>query len=434
MPISVLIAGLLMLYLALFPALFAYLAHRARYSLPEYWLVIVPFLWASTDYLRTTLFTGFPWCLLGYNQYSFLPAAQIAAIGGVYAVSALVALGSCFVIWIIKRDSRKATSASVAIALTLTAGALVIPTSKHASTGRSFTVGIVQPGTPPLLEYREFIESAMQRHVELTKRLKNTDVIIWPENSLVHDVALFPFFRNNIGDAAKAAGAPILINSVEYAGQDVFNSSLLVFPGGRLSRRYDKMHLVPFGEYVPIRRVFFFAGKFLREVSDFSKGKERVLFNVHGTQFASAICYEIIYAGEVAAFVRDGAEFIVTQSNDSWFEGTVMPYQHHAMAVFRAIENRRWLVRSTNSGISSIINPAGQCILRLENGRSDSVSAKIEPIDSLSIFARSHDAFAITCVLLSLCVAAPARIKNIFHRRLRHEEMTPEYKRRLHDG
>jgi len=419
------IAGLLIAYLSLFPALFSLLLYAGRRRLPRSWPLLAPFLWAGTEYLRTTVLTGFPWCLLGYSQYSFLAAAQPASLGGVYLVSALVVLGSVLLYALLRRDLVTVGATGAVIAIALAAGAVAVPHPSRGAEGE-LRVGVVQPGTPALLDSDRVLEETMKRHLELTRSLPGCDLIVWPENSLVRGLTSGGFQHEIMAGAAAEVGCPILVNTIEYAGQDVFNSALLVRPDGSLSPRYDKMHLVPFGEYVPLSRVLFFAGKFLQEVSDFSAGDRRILFDVRGIRFGSAICYEIIYPDEVAAFAREGAEFLVTQSNDTWYAGTVMPYQHHAMAVFRAIENRRYLVRATNSGISSIVDPAGRVTRATPVGGAAAFRAAIGVSSRLSPYTRSHDAFALVCVVVAAGVALSAMPVGRLRRKSRVETMQNE--------
>lgn len=396
-PTAILVTALLVAYLSLFPALFAWLVRRASREWPVMWLGLVPLLWTATEYLRATLFTGFPWCLLGYSQQPLLPVVQVASLGGIYAVSALVATGAVLAVAV---SQRRLGWGCAAVALI--AGAIVWgrhEVSRFPEAGRTIRVGLVQPCAPPIIQGVEEAEGAMDRHILLTRRLGGVDLVVWPENSLLRDVSRFAYFRDNVGDAARRVRSPILVNSIEDDGFQVYNSAILVTPRNPSYPRYDKMHLVPFGEYVPIRRVLFFAGKMLREVSDFSPGRRRVLFSAAGARFATAICYEVIYPAEVAAFVRDSAEFLVTQSNDGWYGNTVMPYQHQAMATVRAIENRRYLIRATNSGISSIVDPGGRIIAISGIDDPTTLVADIRPSSQLSLYTRHGDVFAIVCLI-----------------------------------
>ncbi|MEW6363856.1 MAG: apolipoprotein N-acyltransferase [Acidobacteriota bacterium] len=404
MLVAVLVTMLFVLYLALFPMIFAWAVRRVKDRWAAIWLGLAPFVWVGTEHLRTWLFTGFPWCLLGYSQASLLPVAQVASLGGVYAVSLLAAMVSAGLFALYNRQVGLGACAIAGVALFAAWGRLQL--SSYPAAGSSLRIGVVQPCAPPVLASLEETAASMDRHVRLTREIPSADLIVWPENSLVRDVSQFRFFRENIRAAASGARAPILVNSIEEVGPDVYNSSVLVSPANEEYPRYDKMHLVPFGEYVPLKSVLRFAGKVLQEVSDFSPGQRRVLFEVAGARFACAICYEIIYPGEVAAFVRDGAVFLVTQSNDSWYGNTVMPPQHNAMAAFRAIENRRYLVRATNSGISSVVDPAGRVVTSTRLGDATAFAAEVRPSREFSPYTRSHDAFAWACLALSLAALA----------------------------
>lgn len=397
-PVAWAVTGLFVAYLSLFPAVFAWVGSRVRVEFPGSWLALTAIIWVACEYLRATLFTGFPWCLLGYSQHDFLPAAQVASIGGIYAVSAVVAAGSVVVVAVMSRRRVLAITLAGIVAAAIAWGRYEM--SRYPEPGRTLRVGLIQPCAPPIISRSDESEAAMQRHLALTARLGIVDLVVWPENSLLRNVSEFAYFREHLMRASARAGAPILVNSIEDTGWEVFNSTVLVTPADPTYPRYDKMHLVPFGEYVPLRTAIFFAGKILHEVSDFSPGRKRVIFDAAGIRVASAICYEIIYPGEVAAFVRDGAELLVTQSNDSWYGETAMPHQHQAMAAFRAIENRRYLVRATNSGVSSVVDAAGRTIVATALGDVTAVAAEVRPSSRLTLYSRSHDLLARACAVL----------------------------------
>lgn len=398
-PVAWAVTGLFVAYLSLFPAVFAWAGSRVRVGFQAAWLPLSPLIWVACEYLRTTLFTGFPWCLLGYSQHDLLAAAQVASIGGIYAVSAVVALGSVVVVTAMTRRQTLTLALAGIVVGTIAWGRYEM--SRYPEPGRTLRVGLVQPCTPPIISRSDESEAAMRQHLALTARLHDVDLVVWPENSLLRNVSEFDYFRERLVRASARAGAPILVNSIEDTGWEVFNSTVLVTPAQPKFPRYDKIHLVPFGEYVPLRKALFFAGKILNEVSDFSPGRKRVIFDAAGVRVASAICYEIIYPGEVVAFVRGGAELLVTQSNDSWYGNTGMPHQHQAMAAFRSIENRRYLVRATNSGISSVVDAAGRTIVATALGDVTAVAAEVRPSSRLTLYARSHDLLARACVLLS---------------------------------
>lgn len=403
---GVAVAAVLILYLSLFPALFSVLLRRAASIWPVWWPLAAPLLWAGLEHLRTVLFTGFPWCLFGYSQIAFLPAAQAASIGGVTLVSALLVAGSAGICAAFHRLRVPAVATCATVVFATVGGWISLRSDLGADGQSALRVGVVQPCAPPLFERIDDVAESMATHVELSRRLAGVDLIVWPENSLLRNVSTNTYFRHSLEQIVDEVGAPVLVNSIEDAGGRVYNSAVLVsarregpFP------RYDKRHLVPFGEYVPLRSVLFFAGKILREVQDFSPGERRELFDVAGCKLASAICYEIIYPGEVAAFVRDGAQVLVTQSNDTWYGDTVMPHQHQAMAAFRAIENRRYLVRVTNSGISSVVDPAGHTVIATALNEPAAIAATVRASSRLSIYSRSHDALAWIGVLIVLILA-----------------------------
>jgi apolipoprotein N-acyltransferase len=182
----------------------------------------------------------------------------------------------------------------------------------------------------------------------------------------------------------------------------MFNSALVVDPGGAVVGRYDKIHLVPFGEYVPLRDLLFFAGKLTREVGDFSRGSERYVFDLNGTRVGVFICYESIYPGEVRQFAANGAQVLVNISDDGWFGRTGAPAQHMQQARMRALENHRWVLVSTNSGLTVSIDPLGRVVKMATPDVRTVLVAPFSPLSETTIYTRYGDFFAWICVVISL--------------------------------
>jgi apolipoprotein N-acyltransferase len=197
---------------------------------------------------------------------------------------------------------------------------------------------------------------------------------------------------------------PILLGSdqIEHAQPPrYYNSAFLVGGDGATAGVYRKMHLVPFGEYVPLQRVFFFAGHLVEAVSDFSAGTEAVLLPVRGHVISTAICYEIVYPDLVRRFVRGGSELLTTITNDAWFGKTSAPYQHFVQASMRAIEEGRYLVRSANTGVSGIVDPYGRVVQQTGLYTQATVVGEARFLSDATVYSRTGDAFAYACVLLT---------------------------------
>ena len=183
---------------------------------------------------------------------------------------------------------------------------------------------------------------------------------------------------------------------------EYFNSAQVIDPHGKPVGRYDKIHLVPFGEYVPFRDLLFFAKKLTREVGDFSRGTERKVFDLNGARYGAAICYESIFPGEMREYTASGAQVLVVISNDSWYGDSAAPLNHLEMTRMRAIENHRWVLLDTNSGITASIDPFGRIVRQAPRNVSTALVAPYTPQIESTFYARNGDVFAWFCVVISL--------------------------------
>jgi apolipoprotein N-acyltransferase len=210
---------------------------------------------------------------------------------------------------------------------------------------------------------------------------------------------------------AREAGVPILMSSPDQVGPGVFeNSAFLVTQTGEIQGKYSKRHLVPFGEYVPLRRIFFFLDKLAVPVGDFIPGREVTVFRGPYGRFGVSICYEVIFPDEVREEVASGAEFLVNITNDAWFGRTSAPYQHLAMAAFRAVENNVYMVRAANTGISAIIEPSGRIAESAGLYVDAAFVGRIRPGGGRTFYTRYGDVFAWLCAAAAAaCVAAARR-------------------------
>jgi apolipoprotein N-acyltransferase len=191
----------------------------------------------------------------------------------------------------------------------------------------------------------------------------------------------------------------------------MFNSAALVGPQGNLQARYDKVHLVPFGEYVPFPTLLRFAGKLTREVGDFVPGKERLPLRVNGYALGAFICYEAVFPDDVRRFARAGAQVFVNISNDGWFGQTAAPLQHLTMARMRAVENRRWLLRATNTGITAAIDPYGRVLAQAQPGVRTAIDVPYHLESGTTFYTRHGDWFAYACAIISLALVLAATVQ-----------------------
>jgi apolipoprotein N-acyltransferase len=199
----------------------------------------------------------------------------------------------------------------------------------------------------------------------------------------------------------------------EQAWHD-YNSALIVGADGARVGRYDKIHLVPYGEYVPYKELFSFAHKLTGRVSEFTRGDERKVFRLNGHRYGVFICYESVFADEVREFARLGAEVLVNISDDGWYGDTSAPWQHLNMARMRAIENRRWILRDTNNGITAAIDPYGRVRQSIPRHQADALPAGFGFLDDLTFYTVHGDVFAWLCVVLAAGLVGWAGRKLLF--------------------
>jgi apolipoprotein N-acyltransferase len=239
-----------------------------------------------------------------------------------------------------------------------------------------------------------------------------TDLILWPESPApfyYND----PQFRTAMSSLAREAQAPIIVGNTAFepdpsskSGSSPRNRATFINSDGTVAGHYDKMHLVPFGEYTPYKSLFFFAGNLLEEVGLFAPGTERTVFTTGGHTFGTFICYESIFGNEVREFTKKGAEVLVNISNDGWYGDTSAPWQHLNMVRMRAIENHRWILRSTNTGVTASITPYGRVIAAAPRHIRTSIRVGFAYEHDLTFYAAHGDLFAYACALVTTIALA----------------------------
>jgi len=385
-------------------------------------LVLAPVLWVAVEFGRTMI-TGYPWNLLGTVQINNISLTRIATATGVYGISfeiLLVNAGFAAAFIARRRARRILLIASLVACVALQASEFVHPPALPAPG----TALLVQPNlklmqqwtparfTATLAELRD--RSLPSPSESLGDPL--ADLIVWPESPapfLVTD----PQFRSTISQIATQAHAHVIVGAIGVASegnglqpQQVFNSAALITPNGRWTGRYDKIHLVPFGEYVPFKDLFSFARQLTREVGDFVPGTRRTVFDLGRYRVGAFICYESIFPGEVRQFAANGAQLFVNLSNDEWFGHSAAPVQHLNQARMRAVENRRWLLRATNTGITAAIDPYGRVVDQAPRDLLTAFHAPFGLITQTTFYTRHGDWFSWLCVIISmvaLVVGAP---------------------------
>ncbi len=444
--------GVLGCYLALYPAVWGGWISWLSSRRPGWIWWGAPAGWTALEYLRTYLLTGFPWNLLGVSQARSLPLIQIASVTGVYGVTFLVVLANAGLAgWILsfRRSAgipkRPFGRWGPVLLTALVIGGVWVWGYRTLRTGRKqpfpeapLKVTLVQGG---ILQELKWDPSRAASHFQTYLNLSRQalagapDLIIWPESALPFYLEEQKNVQRLLGRLA-AEGKTYLLLGGDYRTPSVphrfYNSAYFFSPGPVPWGRYDKVHLVPFGEYTPLKRFFPFLSRVVPWEDDFSAGEGIRLFRITpspsdpagGIEMGVLICFEDIFPDLARTMVGRGASLLVNITNDAWYGRTVAPFQHAYASVFRAVENRAYLARATNTGYSCVIDPWGKVVGEViddEGERlfvSDWRTVVIYPGRSGSFYTRQGDVFSWLCVVFSLTasvgsVLVPGRRKVI---------------------
>lgn len=392
-------------------------------------------LWVVLEYVRMYLFTGFPWLLLGYSQWQKLPLIQIASVGGVYAVSFLIIWGNIVIFLLLQEKNymklRCIINTAVfvlCISFTLLLGKISITRNMIGSSKNFLSFSLLQGNIDQYRKWDNAYENDIAgSYAGLTGKaaLHSPDLIIWPETA-------FPGFfeeidkRNWLDNLVKSSKTSHLVSAASEMDGKFYNSSFLLTSEAKLAGRYDKKHLVLFGEKVPFQKLL---GRFisvLNKLGGFTEGqgnsvvafKKNVGSNTDTVTLylGISICFEAIFPALIRQSVRDGAQVLINVTNDAWYLKTAAAYQHLIMNVFRAVENNRFLLRSANTGITAVIGPTGAIIAQTELFETTLLNGVCSMDSSQTFYTRWGDLFVYGC-LIFLSVPVLVRIyknKKIF--------------------
>ena len=408
---------LLSLYLSLYLALFACLTTCLKDS--RFSIILMACFWVAIEYLKGHLLTGFPWCLLGYTQYEQLYLIQISDLFGVYSISFLIVFANGLLFRTLTRHHHE-TNASLKWGLPLflifLIGALIYG-HHHLSSNRAdeksgyhIRAAVIQANINQSVKwdpaYQVETIKTYQRLTRSTGAFK-PQLIVWPETSLPFFFQDSREFSPRIFSLADKSGAILLFGSPAYkrtrGAIKYYNRAYMITPEIQQVQYYDKMHLVPFGEYVPLKKYLPFINKLVQAAGDFATGDKLAPLKTGNLSAGILICFEAVFPELARTLVREGANVLVNITNDAWFGMTSAPYQHLSMAVFRAVENQRPMIRAANTGFSAFIGPQGT-ILSESNLFSEEVLERTIslPGSSLSFYSRFGDLFAIALLVISL--------------------------------
>jgi apolipoprotein N-acyltransferase len=409
LPSAIGVGALFALSYALYFVLFALGLHLALKKFALAGLFFAAPLWVTVEWLRSILFSGFPWMLSGYALVPYAGILQMAAWTGVYGLSFLAAFVNSLIVYSFLRRSKGTAAAAAAIVLV----SWFLPVLGRTNAGDSVAVRLVQTDISLDQPWKQpDSDQLMDELGALSTRDSGTPrLVVWPETPA-------PFyltdegFRTRMRQIARKLGAYFLVGYIDAAGNEPSNSAALLSPDGVRLSRYDKMHLVPFGEYVPLKKLFFFAESLTRQVGEFVPGTQYTISQMDGHKISTAICYESIFPDLVRQFPKKGSELLVVITNDGWFGQSSAPYQHLRMGVVRSVENRRWMVRTANTGISAIIDPYGKIEAETPIGERMILDGSARFRNDRTFYTEYGDVFADANVLAAAALLLWRRRKN----------------------
>jgi apolipoprotein N-acyltransferase len=393
------------LYVAAVTGIVAWLAHRRS---PAWALATAPALWIAAEWLRGHLLGGFPWGTLGYSQHLRLPVIQVAELGGVHAVSLVVATVNAALAGAFVLTWRRAVTG-------LVAGAVVLGATLGFGTWRlqappaapEVSVAIMQPAIEQPLKWDpQHASIVLKIYQELTRQAgaDRPDLIVWPETASPTVLRRDPGLLAGLSGMAREMKTSLLVGSIDVLDgpppNRLTNTAFLVGEQG-IQGRYDKIHLVPFGEFVPLSGVIGFVRGWAEFIADLEPGARAVVFPGPPAPFGIVICYEGIFPDLFREFVNNGARMMVNMTNDGWFGRTSGPEQHLSMYPFRAVEHRIAVVRAANTGVSAFIAPTGQIVRHLGLFQRGVISDRVALRQGRTLFTRLGDWMAYASMALA---------------------------------
>ena len=417
--LSIVILCLFAAVLAVFIALFS-AALTAYGKTPVRCLLMVPIGWVALEYLRSFIFSGFPWELLGYSQFNRLQLIQISDIFGVYGLSGLIALtNGTFLLCLLKFTKRRWQQTNISNRLAM--GSIIILTAafalnlvyghwrlniinKRIAASPKARVAVIQGNIDQAIKWNPAFQiDTVKKYNRLSASIieQHPDLIVWPE-------AATPFYflvsikpSELVFEGIHQTGKDYLIGSPSFVRNNktdrYFNSAYLISPKTKTMGKYDKTHLVPYGEYVPFKKWLPFLGKIVAQVGDFDAGKIGNTLQWKDQHLGVQICYEIIFPNLSRAMANNNASLLINITNDAWFGKTSGPYQHFSMTVLRAVENRRSLARAANTGISGFVDPVGNILAATPLMEEAALTRSLPLLKEKSIYTRMGDLFARVC-------------------------------------
>jgi len=419
--VSILLMLLLASYLSIYTSLFAYMISwsRIRFSLPLF--ATVPVAFTALEFFRAYLLTGFPWGYLGHSQLPWLSFMQVLDITGVYGVTFVIAAANVALFLVLKRiigtlktfPLIETAIAAVLVIAVFTYGLFALHREERIyESSTPITVALIQGSIPQNLKWNPEYQNetvSIYEDLTLTSLEYKPDIVVWPETATPFFFHESERFASRIINLAAENDVYLFFGSPAYEIREndriaYFNRAYMFSPEGVLLGYYDKRHLVPFGEYVPLKKLLFFVDKLTESVGETEPGKITDPMETEFGSIGTLICYESIFPEITRMFARKGAAFLINITNDAWYGTTSAPYQHFSLAQMRAIESRLPLIRVANTGISAVVHPTGEAEMITPLFRRTIAIAFIRPGPRTTFYTRFGDVFA---WFITLCFFTP---------------------------
>lgn len=412
------ILALMTLAGCIFPIVFCVLICRAARKNAALACALAPFLWVTLEFAREHLpIIGFPWNLIGYAASGNLALVQLTSITGILGLSLLVCAFNASLAWVFVAPSPESRRVTLGFAILLVAVAIFGPRFVPRAQA-DHLAHLVQTNLP---QEEVYPQNWMQIHAADMQQLeslsigaarKSPGIIVWPEVPApftLQDPQFTAIAQRIAHLENEDFGEYFLVGIVDWKlGPDrkwlASNSAVLLDPSGQRAFTYDKIHLVPFGEYVPLRRYLFFAHSLIDSIGDFTPGRDYTVGYLPGGRFSVFICYEAIFSNEIRRFAKSGAQLLINISNDGWFGRSSAPAEHLMMARVRAVENRRWLLRCTNTGYTVDVDPYGRIVAQLERFQRGQLDAPYAFRSDVTFFTRFGEWLAWFCVIATIAL------------------------------
>lgn len=393
--LSLLVLGLLVLYLALYMGAFAWsVAYFQSRGLEAH--LTAPLIWVVLEYVRGFLLSGFPWSFLAHSQERFLPLIQIVSITGTYFLSFLLAAVSAIAAFVIRKRAVPWAFCGLTVFLFVLSIAFGI-SRLHVAENGNLSAAIIQGNMPQDVKWdADFKAYTIATYRDLSiEHGRDASLILWPETAMPfifdHDPA-----KELVSEVPVAVSSSLLFGTISKDNTDrYYNSATALGSDGRILGTYSKVHLVPFGEFTPLREYLPFLANISVQIGEFFSGNSHRPIRTDAGSLGVLICFEGVFPAITNETVRQGANVLVNMTNDAWFGRSSAAYQHLGFYIFRAVETDRWVLRAANTGFSAIIDPQGHIRARTKLFEKTALAGHFAMKQSQTFYVRHGDYFVI---------------------------------------